>query len=234
MTNMSLKDIKLSNLIVESIIDHNQNVQTVTFTPTTFTTNRKTPKSTIDICRKGSIVKERCRQLTSVINDMFPSQVISDRDLADLIEEYIGADKETLRSYKGYGGSVRLGRAGDNKIVGVSRKGYLERFGFLTHIRGRNWVVSQALLPSKGIGKAVSGDVSNHNLSISASGMGSELLRTEKVSNNELEEEDTERDRNLYPKICPKIAELSPLELAILTAKPSTNTDRTKISRGES
>ena len=112
-------------------------------------------------------MKERCKQLTNVINDMFPSQVISDRDLSDLIEEYIGADKETLRSYKRYGGSVRLGRAGDNRIVGLSRKGYLERFGFLVRV-GRNWVVSQALVSSKGIVKDDScGFISKEKISIS-------------------------------------------------------------------
>ena len=212
MTNEPFKDIKLSNQ--------------------SFTTNRKTPKSSIDISRKGSIVKERCKQLTVIINDLFPSQIISDRDLADLIEEYIGADKETLRSYKGYGGSVRMGRAGDNKIVGLSRKGYLERFGFLTRVH-RSWVVSQALLSSQSVVKAVSGYDSNQNLSISTAGMGVEGLGVKNGSSRELEEEeDRERDRNVYPKICPKIPELGPLELSILTAGPSKETNRAKVDWG--
>src|SRR4030065_384508 len=86
---------------------------------TTFTTCRKKPKTTINISRKGSIVKEKCRQLTETIERLCPNRVINDEDLVFLIQESIGADKETIRAYKGYSGHIRAGRCGDNKIVGL-------------------------------------------------------------------------------------------------------------------
>lgn len=80
---------------------------------------------------------------------MFPSQVVTDEDLTCMIEDYIGGDKETIRSYKGYSGHVRAGRCGDNHVVGLSRKGYLERYGFLRKITGHRWIVVQALISSQ-------------------------------------------------------------------------------------
>jgi len=79
---------------------------------------------------------------------MYPTQVVSDQELTEWIEEKLGGNKETIRAYKGYSGHIRAGRCGDNHIVGLSRKGYLEKYGFLVR-RGRNWTVCQALLPSK-------------------------------------------------------------------------------------
>ncbi|MGD0995553.1 MAG: hypothetical protein ABR909_08530 [Candidatus Bathyarchaeia archaeon] len=187
---------------------------------TVFTTHRKAPKSSIDICRKGSIVKERCKQLIAIINDMFPSQVLSDEDLTCLIEDYIGADKETLRSYKGYGGHVRTGRCGDNHIVGISRKGYLEKFGFLRKIGGRRWAVCQAVIFSQACMKGDSGLVANEKISISVNshvealipkGMGSEGKPILEVPpSKELEEEATEKERNFTPMISPMIEDNDP------------------------
>ena len=66
---------------------------------------------------------------------MFPDRILSEEDLTDLILMYIGGDKETVRAYKGYNGHIRAGCCGDNKIVGLSRKGYLELLGFIIGVR---------------------------------------------------------------------------------------------------
>jgi hypothetical protein len=165
----------------------------------TFTTTRKT---TVDICRKGSVVKERCRQLSEVALNLFPSRVLSDDDLSDLIMMYIGADKETMRAYKGYSGHIRAGRCGDNHIVGLSRKGYLELFGFMHKIAGRRWVVhAQAKLSSQASEISNSGFGSKEKISLSLSGVGcvgnGSVSRESDVSSSELEEEEeaSEKDR---------------------------------------
>ena len=177
-----------------------------------FTTHKKTRKTTIDISRKGSIVKERCRQLTDMIINLWPSRVLSDEDLVCLIEDYIGTDKETVRNYKGYGGNVRVGRCGDNKIVGYSRKGYLERFGFLRKIPGRRWAVCQSVLSSQGSVKSCGGVGSKEKIFISPSQScgervgGETALEVAPNSSNELEEEEgTEKDRFFTPMISPMI-----------------------------
>lgn len=197
-----------------------------------FTTHKKAKKTTIDISRKGSIVKERCKQFAELINFLFPGQVVSDEDLTELIEDKIGGNKETIRAYKGYSGHIRAGRCGDNHVVGLSRKGYLERYGFLVR-RGRNWVVCQALLSSQGImkGDVGVGDgerlglVSNEKISISASqpftpkGKGSEgkpILEVSLSSREREEEEDTEKERNFTPKISPMISDEDDANLAYL------------------
>ncbi len=215
---------------------------------TVFTTHRKKPKTSIDICRKGSIVKERCKQLCTVIADMFPSRIISDADLTCLLQDYIGGDKETIRAYKGYGGHVRAGRCGDNRIVGLSRKGYLELYGFLVKAPGRKWALAQTVLstsekvepqtfyqtsrsPDSGFG-------SNQKISFSVVGMGGGLGESfvggEVVSSREREKkETTEKERNLCPKIYPKIEErpsLSAVELAVLGARPCEEPDRSKTN----
>lgn len=179
-----------------------------------FTTHRKKPKTTIDICRKGSIVKERCRQLTEEANRLFSSGIIYDDDLVTMIEEFIGADKETIRAYKGYSGHIRAGRCGDNRIVGLSRKGYLEKFGFLRRIPGRKWQVCQLKLLSQDKTIKAQGPKNDTNEKISISTTQGERAREnrfEKVvslcSRKRKEEEDTEKERNFAPMICPKILE---------------------------
>ncbi len=94
----------------------------------TFTTHKKQRPTTIDIIKKGSIVQRKCKQLIDELLLMFPNGIFEDEDLTYYIQKYIGADKETIRAYKGYPGSIRTGRCGDTKIVGLSRKGYLEKF----------------------------------------------------------------------------------------------------------
>ena len=223
MTNVSFKDISFSNPTPK-----------VTFTPTTFTTHRKT-KTTVNICRKGSIVKERCKQLTDLIAELFPDRVLSDLDLVCLIQDYIGGDRETIRAYKGYSGHVRAGRCGDNRIVGLSRKGYLEAFGFLVKVPGRRWMLAQAVLSPKGMGKVDSGFGTKEKIYLSA--VNGEVaveqsVLSEKVTcSSRLEEEEgTEKERYFSPMISPMILE----ELAVLKARPREEPDKAKVSWGES
>jgi hypothetical protein len=133
--------------VIVSISEESNNVfQTQTSRSfRSFTTERKT---SINILRKGSIVKERCRQLAETALSRFPDRRISDEDLNDLIEDFIGADKETVRAYKGYYGRIKYGRSGEGHVIGLSRKGYLERFGFM-HRSGRTYVIhAQVKLPT--------------------------------------------------------------------------------------
>lgn len=106
-------------------------------------------KTSINISRKGSIVKEKCRQLTEIASGLVADGIISDPDLTDLIEDHCGADKETVRAYKGYRGSIRQ-RKGSNEgyIFGQSRKGYLEKFGFMYRVNRSLWKISQTVLLS--------------------------------------------------------------------------------------
>jgi len=119
--------------------------QTNKFFSKSFTTKRKT---SINISRTGSIVKERCRQLSEIALDLSPDRKISEEDLAFLVQRYIGADKETIRAYLGYYGKIRHGRSGEGYVVGLSRKGYLEGFGFM-HRSGRIYIIhAQVKLPT--------------------------------------------------------------------------------------
>lgn len=107
-----------------------------------FTTGRKPrPRSTINVNRKGSIVKERCRQLTKIALNLYPNRIISHEDLSFLVISYIGGDKETVRAYMGYHGFVKHStQGGISRVIGKMRKGYLEKFGFM-HRKGRYWVI---------------------------------------------------------------------------------------------
>ena len=131
-----------------------------------------------------------------------------------MIEDKIGVDKETIRSYKGYSGHIRPGRCGDNQIVGLSRKGYLERFGFLRRTARYHWTLCQEVLLSQS--REGVGVVSNEKIFISAGvggcGVEGSVLSLvsassltpvrDGVSSSELEEEEsTEKDRFFTPKI---------------------------------
>jgi len=188
------------------------------FSQSAFTTERKKPRTSINISRKGSIVKEKLAQLTEIALGLFPNRVVTNEDLKDLIQMYIGADKETVRNYMGYYGHVRAGRCGDNRVVGLSRKGYLETFGFMHRSHG-NWVIhAQTVLSSQDMN---SGLESNEKISISLGaitpkGKGSEgkpileVFPNREASSRELEEEeDIEKERNFTPKISPKILDIS-------------------------
>jgi hypothetical protein len=187
---------------------------------TVFTTHKKPrPKTTINILRKGSIVKERCKQLAENALNLFPDRVLSDQDVTDLIFRYIGADKETIRNYKGYYGSIRPGKCGDNKIVGLSRKGYLELYDFFTR-QGSRWIVhaqsvlSSGSFSSQAIRKSDIKNESNEKISISSRVRSSVDLESGKVvtdvSSRREEEEATEKDRFFTPKISPKSFEEDP------------------------
>jgi len=187
-------------------------MKTVTFEETkkvTFTTEPKhKPRTTINISRKGSIVKERCKQLIQIIADLFPDRVLTDNDLLCLIQDYIGADRETIRAYKGYSGHIRAGRCGDNHLVGLSRKGYLEAFGFLRKVSGRRWMICQTAFPLSSSDCVQLGSKEKISISVSQ-GERARENRFEKVVslNGELEEEEVgERERNFTPKIFGKEA----------------------------
>jgi len=108
-----------------------------------FTTKPKHPRrTTINVSRKGSIVKEKCRQLTEVALSLFPERHISHEDLADLVKMYAGGDKETVRSYLGYSGCLRRNkRTGEGYVFGNRRKGYLELFGFMHKTNHAMWTI---------------------------------------------------------------------------------------------
>jgi hypothetical protein len=203
-----------------------------------FTTHQKKQKTTINISRKGSIVKERCQQLTEVALNLFPNRIIPDTDLTDLILLYIGGDKETVRAYKGYKGRLRRSkRTGEGYICGVSRKGYLEIFGFMHRLNREKWVIhTQASLFPNTSEECVKRYVglesfSKEKISLSqSSGIESEVddkgCNVGKINNNNT----TEKERNFTPKI---IGELKAKELAILRAEPCQEADRAKTNLKE-
>jgi len=187
-----------------------------------FTTHRKKPKTTINIFRKGSIIKTKCTQLTKAIVEMYPEDgIISDEDLLCLIQDNIGADKETIRAYKGYAGHIRAGRCGDNRIVGVSRKGYLEVMGFLRKIPGHRWAVCQAVLPSQVTSSEKVSESCGSNEKISISTPSENIVQNQLFSEpkkatdancgNSLEKKEViEKERNISPKIPPKNLQFTP------------------------
>ena len=200
-----------------------------TFVGKTFTTHKKPRTTTIDIVRKISIVRRKCQQLVNELLLMFPDGIVEDNDLTDYIERYIGSDKATVRAYKGYSGYIRIGRCGDNKIIGLSRKGYLEKF-FLMQKKGRRWAIPiQAKLSyqdNESSCEELTQNRTNEKISISISpnqtlipkGKGWEgkpILEVSLTKGLE-KKEDTEKERNFSPKImeadldkqrnlCPKI-----------------------------
>ncbi len=200
-----------------------------------FTTGRK-PRTTINISRKGSVVKERCKQLSEIALNLFPERVIPDADLKDLVMMYVGADKETVRSYTGYYGHVRQGRCGDNQLVGLSRKGYLEMLGFMRKVGHGRW----AILGQTSLCESVSfphtykdscqvGSNKKISLSLSGSGVasGQAFEETKRVAITTSNNNNTsEKERNFSPMIYPMISEelsvdkFSSEETDVLAAKP--------------
>lgn len=128
--------------------------------------------STIDINRKGSIVRERCRQLCEMVVRLNGDGTIYYQDLIGLVQDHIGADKETLRSYMGYNGHIRKGR-NENVVVGFSRKGYLTEMGFMHKLQRGMWTVNQTVLLSHSLLSNTKYEsvveVVHQNLSLSAS-----------------------------------------------------------------
>ena len=215
---------------------------------TIFTTQRKKPKTSVDICRKGSIVKERCKQLSEVALGLFPNRIISDVDLKDLVMMYIGCDKETVRSYTGYYGHIRQGKCGDNQVVGLSRKGYLELLGFMHKIGHGRWLIHAQVTLQETVSSpptykegVSSGFDSKEKIYLSPSGSACRerqaLEDTKGVAISKLEEEEAiEKERNFTPKIYGETQQkprLSGLETAILYAKPTAaDQDRSKVDWG--
>lgn len=194
----------------------------------TFTTHRKKPKTTINISRKGSVVKERCKQLCEVALGLFPDRVVPDVDLKDLVMMYIGADKETVRSYCGYYGHIRQGKMGESQTIGLARKGYLELLGLAHKIGHGKWVIHSQVTLQEPVKDDYTyresvgcGFDSKEKISLSPSGVddveGQALEERKGVANNELEEAllltnnnyyyTTEKERFFTPKICPKISD---------------------------
>jgi hypothetical protein len=128
---------------------------------------------------------------------------------------------------KGYRSHIRVGRCGDNRVVGLSRKGYLEKFGFLHKIGNFQWQVCQKKLLSEDM--ALCSD-SNEKISISPQHMEITARKEpEKTThgvvsvNRKLEEEDTEKERNFVPKIYRN-------EDRVFNAVPFAEPDRTKTN----
>lgn len=169
---------------------------------------RNRAKTTINICRKGSIVKEKCKQLTETASRLFPDGIIKQIDLEGMVEDYCGADKETVRAYLGYAGRIRRSRkTGEGYIMGEKRRGYLEKFGFIHRINRETWRINQQLLPlfslfqdSEGLAKE------NHikksiSLDHSKASESEENIKTTCHSDIETAEritnkQDTEKERN--------------------------------------
>jgi hypothetical protein len=208
-----------------------------------FTTQRKKPKTTINISRKGSIVKERCRQLCEIAVRLFPNRIIPECDLKDLVMMYIGCDKETIRSYCGYYGHIRQGKYGDNRVVGLSRKGYLELLGFAHKVGHGRWMIHaqitllEAVNPPPAYKESCSVE-SKEKISLSACDVDNvdkqpNPLAGREVNRQREEEEASEKERNFTPRIYGNAshkAQFSSLDDVILRAKPSDEPDRVKTN----
>jgi len=178
----------------------------------TFTTGRKQkPRTTVNISRKGSIVKERCRQLSDLALEMFPNRRISHKDLTYLVTTYIGGNKETVRAYLGYKGHVRHSTSGgSSRVVGEQHKGYLEIFGFMHPLKHHysTWTIhaqTQLVSPAPPLSlinegyRQVGGD-SKEKISISLQ-QDTDGLKSREVWREERERERdiTEKERNFAP-----------------------------------
>lgn len=185
-------------------------------------------RTTIDIALKGSIVKEKCRQLTEIALELFPDRKINYEDLTFLVSRYIGGDKETIRAYAGYHGSVKRRSSGEGYIIGNTRKGYLEIFDFMHKVGHNEWVIhAQMKLPNADLefhtNEGLSEKASIEKISISpvleaslmadVEGNGKPLASTvecgngcpnieaKEIENNNNNNNTTERERNFAPKI---------------------------------
>jgi hypothetical protein len=218
----------------------------VSITKAFTTVGKHKKKSSIDISRKGSIVKEKCTQLTEIALELLPDRKIRDEELAYLVKRYCGADKETVRAYMGYYGTIkRSRRSGEGYVLGATRKGYLEILGFMHRISRTEWLIHAQMklqeAPS-GLNANERLECSKEKISLSqkievfSQGEGSEGNRFEKVpltgknNNNNT----TERERNFTPKIFQRL-ELSAEEETIFKAKPlDSEPDRSRqIRRAE-
>lgn len=176
----------------------------------TFTTGRK-PKTSINISQKHSIIYEKCKQLTEIADNLVEDHKIEDQDLKDLIELYAGADKETIRAYFGYYGHItRNNRTGEGRVIGLSRKGYLEKFGFMHRVRGIWFITYQSKL-----------SVSNTNERVECSKEEIYLSKSEGCDRVFCQGEELEK---------PRLAQVS-RQQTIETAESSNNNNTTERER---
>ena len=191
----------------------------------TCSSNLSFPKTTINISRKGSVVKEKARQLCEIVNNLYENGRVSDQDLTYLIATYVGSDKETVRAYKGYSGFIRIGR-NENKLVGKSRKGYLQDLGFMRKLNRDVWCVNQMLLIGfSGVTNNERLEKANHQkISLSAISVVKDGCRkiVDTTSNNN--NNNTERERffseNKHIEAYPICMELEKLAHAEPTEEP--------------
>lgn len=213
----------------------------------TFTTGRK-PRTIINISRKGSIVKERCRQLTDMALTLYPDRKIGHADLAYLITSSIGGDRATIRAYMGYNGYVKHSTCGNMSIVlGKKRRGYLETFGFMHKVNLSTWVIhaqTKLIAPAPPLShnnERVDGFGSKEKISLSYSplhainkgrlsdhrGQRVSEWETNKIINNN----NTERERNFTPMNLGKIqnttAESGSAKLEVL----DWNSQKTRLAQ---
>jgi hypothetical protein len=164
-----------------------------------FTTEKK--KTTININRKGSVVKEKCKQLINIVMRLFPQGIVSTEDLEMLVEDYCGADKTTVRAYVGYYGSIRRSkRSGEGYVCGIPRKGYLEKFSFMHPVNRYKWKVNQTCLSAFHNSEGLSQVVPIEKISFSSCVGGGVGLPSsiEVVTDNN--NNNTERERNFLHK----------------------------------
>ena len=167
-----------------------------------FTTEPK-KKTTINISRKGSVVKEKCRQLVNIVMRLFPEGRVSTEDLEALVEDYCGADKTTVRAYVGYYGRIkRSKRSGEGYVCGVPRKGYLQKFGFMHPITHYQWKVTQTCLSAYHNNEGLSQVASNQKISFSqkVNGQEVELPTSMEVVAKNNNNNNTARERNFLHK----------------------------------
>lgn len=207
-------------------------------------------KTTININRKHSIVKEKCNQLMKMMWDLGYRNKIPHGDLRYLICEYIGGDRGTVRAYLGFRGRVQHNIFG-SKVIGIMREGYLQIFGYAERKNAKAWILShknvplpyhykEELIPP--VPPLPNNDERLRKVKmekISLSQRGSNYTENSSLTNgeggvvrNRINNNNTERERNFPNGIQNCIRkELTKLEQAILTAKPSEKgePDRAKI-----
>ncbi len=145
---------------------------------------------------------------------------------------YIGCDKETIRSYCGYSGHIRQGKYGDNRVVGLARKGYLELLGFVHKIGHGRWMIhaqitlSEAVNPPPAYKESCSVE-SKEKISLSACDGDNVDKQPNPLAgrefNRQREEEASEKERNFAPKIYEN-------ELRVFNAVPCAEPDRPKTN----
>ena len=168
---------------------------------------------------------------------------IPNRDLLYLITNYIGGDRGTVRAYLGFRGRVQHNIYG-SKVIGIMREGYLETFGYAKRKNSKTWLLfhknvplpyhyTQELIPLTHPlpnafmnidDRLIEGNMekislsqggSNYTENSSLANGESGVVRNKFNNNNVRERNSANGIHNCIRK------ELTKLEQAILTAKPS-------------